>query len=183
MKEEWLAYARTNGIDDRLGPFVSEYLRAAASKSAVVVCTCSTLGPIAETLCLPNVFRVDQPMMHAAVRHHGKILLALCLESTVRASSQLLEKAYDQQNRRPNYEVVLCPEAWPFFEQGQNDEFGQTIASIVRERVTQTDKPGCIVLAQASMSVAEPYLVDIALPVLSSPVLAVREAVRLALEV
>lgn len=63
-----------------------------------MICTCSTLGPIAEQLGDPRVIRVDEPMMAAAAQHDD-VLLAVCLRSTIEASSMLLERAFAARRR------------------------------------------------------------------------------------
>ncbi|MGB7181048.1 MAG: hypothetical protein WA888_12605 [Burkholderiaceae bacterium] len=176
VRDDWLAIARADGLTDELIDQVSVFLRAAAKESSIVICTCSTLGPIAQSVNLDNVIRVDKPMMDKAATIEGTALLAMCLDSTVDASINLLETAYLEQDRTPDYEVVSCAAAWPLFEQNKSAEFAREIAYLVRVETALIPNLGCVILAQASMAVAARELADLSVPVLTSPELAVKAA-------
>ncbi len=178
VRADWLNEVRRCGLTDGLVTIVSDHLKAVATESAVVVCTCSSLGPIVAQLGLPNVFRIDEPLMRAAARH-SSVLLSMCLDSTRVASGGLLEKAFSELGKTPDYRELLCDEAWLYFERSEQDEFGRSIASSVRADIEEHDQTGCVVLAQASMATAEVHLRDIGIPVYSSPALAVEKALKI----
>ncbi|MGK0172015.1 MAG: hypothetical protein ACI9W2_003749 [Gammaproteobacteria bacterium] len=188
VEESWLKRARDEGISEQLRDTVLTHFRDAAERASVVVCTCSTLGPIAQEAGLENVFRVDSPMMDAAAGSAKKVMLALCLESTVRPSSELLEGSFKALGVAPNFDVVLCSEAWAYFERGDSPGFAAEVARVIREafvsgRDSRGDSRGlygCVVLAQASMAGAASHLDDLGVPVLSSPGMAVDAALELA---
>ena len=180
VNEGWLTRAQEDGLTDELIDDVSAHLRELDEQADVVVCSCSTLGPIAQSLNLPSVIRVDQPLMDAASAIPGTALLAMCLDSTVEASSVLLETAYAAQEREPEYEVVACPEAWSFFLQNDLESFAREIESAIRTEADVIADLGCIILAQASMSVAADRLSALGIPVLTSPPLAAEAALALA---
>lgn len=104
----------------------------------------------------------------------------MCLESTRSATVALFEKACKEAGRTPAHRVVLCREAWSYFEKGDTQSFAASIAGAIRDQFAADGQPSCIVLAQASMAVAEPLLADIGVPVYSSPKLAVAEVLRVA---
>jgi hypothetical protein len=178
VREDWLEDARRDGLTDDLTSMISEHLRTSAADADVVICTCSTLGPIAEQLNLPEVFRIDQPMMDLAAQN-SPVLLAMCLQSTVLPSTQLLESAFARAGKAADYRTMLCGEAWPHFESGSLEKFGHTIGAAVRSNMELHPQTGCVVLAQASMTAAEPYLADIGVPVHSSPPLAAAKALQM----
>jgi len=62
IHEDWLTRARENGMDSALHAEISELVQTA---DGPVVCTCTTLGPVAEEL---GAIRIDRPMMSAAAR-------------------------------------------------------------------------------------------------------------------
>ena len=179
INEEWLTRAREDGLSDDLIDEVSTHLRELEADADVVVCSCSTLGPIAQSLNLPNVIRVDQPLMDTAAKISGTALLAMCLDSTVEASSVLLENAFALQERDPDYEVVACPDAWQHFLQNDQESFIREIESSIRTEADVIADLGCIILAQASMSVAANRLKALGVPVLTSPPLAVDAALAM----
>lgn len=179
VEPDWLARGRRDGLTPALSGTVADALLGFAAADAVV-CTCSTLGPIADSVSAPHVFRVDRPMMDAAVLNGPDILVALCLESTVAPTLALLGDAAERAGLAVRPEPLLCAGAWAHFEAGDARAFARAIADAVEARVAAGGRPGCVVLAQASMAVAEPLLEPHGLPVLSSPRLAVRHAVGLA---
>ncbi len=181
VKADWLNEVTTNGLTPELMAVVSDHLRAAAAEAGAVVCTCSSLGPVVEQLGLANVFRVDEPLMRAGAQH-GAVLLVMCLESTRLSSGRLLERAFLESGRPADYRALVCDEAWYYFERGEPDEFGRSIAASVREDMAEYDQTGCVVLAQASMAAAEVHLQDIGIPVYSSPALAVEAALKIVSE-
>ena len=182
VREEWLAEARANGLNDDLQNRVSEFLENTARSSDAVLCTCSTLGPLADDAQAAGVkvLRIDRPMMEHAVSLDGTIMVALCLESTIQPTLELLRETAKQANRPGTFTTILCAEAWPYFEQGDLDGFRNSIAGSIRSGIAEIEQPSCIVLAQASMAGATSELECLDIPILSSPGLAVAELVKMA---
>jgi len=181
VREDWLSDARRNGLTEALSRDVGAYLERVAERADAVICSCSSLGPLADEAAKahPNVIRADRPMMQAAARTAGTTIVALCLESTRGPTLEILREAYAEIERAEDIDVVDCGDAWPFFEAREKQRFGETIAELVRRRVTDLDRPGCVVLAQPSMAASEPFLADVGVPVLSAPALAARAALDL----
>jgi len=180
---EWLAEARESGLTAALRDRVGGFLAGQATAADAVLCTCSTLGPLADELAADhaNVVRIDRPLMRKAAEHEGTILVALCLESTLSPTLELLREAFDEKGRPLDHRVVLCQEAWVHFEAGDMEAFGRAIAENVRGACEGLERCGCVVLAQASMVVAEPHLADLGVPVYSSPRLAAEAVVKAAM--
>ncbi|SFS67879.1 hypothetical protein SAMN04488040_1473 [Sulfitobacter marinus] len=145
------------------------------TQADTVLCTCSTLGALVERLGGDNVLRIDRPAMEAAACHRS-VMLAICLESTRAPSVALFQDC--AKGSVPN--VVFCEDAWPYFEAGDTLGFNRSIAQSVGAAMIAAPQTDCIVLAQASMQGAAPYLLDIGLPVLATPPLAVRRAIKVA---
>ncbi|REK86899.1 arylsulfatase [Streptomyces inhibens] len=178
VRPELLSRARTQG-PDAVAEDVSDELAAAARDGArVVLCTCSTIGSVAETagaaLGLP-VLRVDRPMAAAAVAAGPRIAVLATVESTFAPTESLLAEEADRAGREISVRRVLVQGAWEKFETGDTDAYLATVATAARA-VADTD---VIVLAQASMA---PAANDLALgvPVLSSPRPGLRAAAQLA---
>lgn len=178
VQEHWLTRAIESGMHAELRQQVVEELRRLAEQCPVVICTCSTLGELAAELSNPNVYRVDEPMMHQAAGSDGTTLLAYCLPSTRKPSAQLLEAAYNAAGKPADYHVVYCETAWPFFERGETLKFGQAIAHQIEQEIVSSEISGvsAIVLAQASMAAALQPLAQLGIPILSSPASAMDHA-------
>lgn len=145
------------------------------TKADTVLCTCSTLGALVERLGGDNVLRIDRPAMEAAASYRS-VMLAISLESTRAPSVALFQDC--AKGRMPD--VVFCKDAWPYFEAGDMLGFNRAIAQSVGAAMVAAPHTDCIVLAQASMQGAAPYLMDIGVPVLATPPLAVRRAIQIA---
>lgn len=149
--------------------------------AGVIVCTCSTLGEIAESLApalrLP-VVRVDRPMAAAAVASGPRVLLVTALTSTLEPSRALLEDEATAQGRPLEIAELALTTAWPLFEDGDGDGFVAALAAGVRRRLAQ-EPADVVVLAQASMAPAADLLGDLGVPVLASPRAAVAQALAL----
>jgi hypothetical protein len=147
-----------------------------ASGARVVLCTCSTIGDTAEHAGSGQalVLRVDRPMAMRAVALGPRIAFVAALESTVAPTAALLHDAARRAGRAVQLTPVRCAEAWPHFERGALDAYYAAVATAARRAAVDHD---VVVLAQGSMApVAE--LVDVAVPVLSSPRLGIEAAVQ-----
>lgn len=171
VREDLLAQAQVGGLEIVAEPLFNAM--AELAEADVILCTCSTLGPVVDELKNPKAIRIDRPVMQVAAEVGPKPLLALCLESTRAASLTLLQEA-----GAIDPTVHICDDAWAFFEAGDMTRYAEAIAASVREAAVGHD---CVVLGQASMRVAEPLLTDLGIPVLSSPALAVDLAIGMAL--
>lgn len=183
VRPDWLSEAQQSGLTPELTSQVTAVFAELAQSWDAVICTCTTLGPLADKLELNNLVRIDYPMMMVAAATEGQVLLALCLESTVTASTQLLEQAYLSEGRTPNITLVRCTQAWPHFEQQDMHKFEQTIADTLADAVADNPETQCIVLAQASMADAADKIrkqIPAHIKILRSPQLAVMHALLLA---
>ncbi|WP_186784188.1 arylsulfatase [Streptomyces sp. CBG33] len=164
---ELLARARREG-PDAVADEIAEVVRRAVDEGAgAVLCTCSTLGAVAETLPGPvPVLRVDRPMAEAAVARagDGRITVAAALASTLGPTADLVTEAARRAGHRPRITTLLVPGAWDLFEAGDTDSYHRAVAAALTP-VTGTD---AVVLAQASMEPAR-ALLPAEPPVFASP--------------
>ncbi|NRB16580.1 MAG: hypothetical protein HRU33_03090 [Rhodobacteraceae bacterium] len=161
VRPDWLARAQ-NGIDDQL---VAEITAAVTAAEAPVLCSCTTIGAVAEAA---GAIRIDWPMMMQAALIGGPVLLAYCLDSTAHPSQALLRRAFGRSD--PQLTCLQLAPHWPLFEAGQTASFNQALAADIEQALTQQPY-GCVVLAQASMAgVAGMIQTDV--PVLASPEIA-----------
>jgi Asp/Glu/Hydantoin racemase len=158
---------------------VEDALRAARDAGAIaLLCTCSTIGGVAEAARagLP-VVRVDRPMAAAAVATGSRIRILAALASTVGPTMELIAEEAAACGRAVTSSVTIVDGAWALFESGDREGYLATIADVI----AATTDADVIVLAQASMADAA-ELASVDVPVLSSPRLGFRAAVRAAQE-
>lgn len=169
VDESLLAEARSQGTNDPAVRHRTEVrLREAAEGSSAVLCTCSTLGAVAEAMSpvlgLPIV-RVDRPMASAAVLAGERIGIVAAVESTIGPTRELLEEEAEAHQRNVTLIDLPCADAWAAFEAGDLDQYLTQIAQHVDDVAGTVD---VIVLAQASMAPATDRCTT-RKPVLTSP--------------
>ncbi|MFF9044459.1 aspartate/glutamate racemase family protein [Streptomyces parvulus] len=143
--------------------------RAVAEGARAVLCTCSTIGAVAEDAAsragVP-VLRVDRPMAAAAVAAGPRVVVLAALPSTLAPTAELVEEEARRAGRSLRLETQLVEGAWARFEAGDTAGYLRLVAEAA-DAVTGAD---VIVLAQASMAAAREF-VRTRLPVLASPAL------------
>lgn len=166
VREDWLARAQ-NGIDDDLA---AEITAAVQAVDGPVLCTCTTIGAVAEAA---GATRIDWPMMQAAARIGGPVLLVYCLDSTAAPSKALLRRAFSKQNKEADIRTIPLTGLWRHFSDGDVETFNEQIAIWIDSSLIMAPDTACVVLAQASMAGAAP-LVQGEVPVLASPSIAIQ---------
>jgi hypothetical protein len=159
--------------------------RAAAGGAPVVVCTCSTIGGLAESMSGSGRFvaqRIDRAMADRAVASGRRILVAAALASTLAPTQDLLADSARTQGVPVDLGQLLLDGAWSHFLQGDLTGYAEAVAAGTRSAWRALpEKPDVIVLAQASMAAAVPLLQDVGVEVLSSPALGVERALASAM--
>lgn len=155
------------GVADRLAELLD---------ADVVVCTCSTLGGIAEEVgraAGSKVVRIDRAMaeraVELAVEGGGRIAVVAALDSTLAPTRALLDEVMLATGAAVDVELHRIDDAWERFENGDQEGYLDLIAAALPEAAADVD---VIVLAQASMAPAIGRT-RLDLPVLSSPRLAI----------
>ncbi|WP_406457661.1 aspartate/glutamate racemase family protein [Streptomyces sp. NBC_00876] len=167
VQRELLDRAGVTGPESVAGDVEALLVVAVAEGATAVLCTCSTIGAVAESageaLGIP-VLRVDRPMAAAAVRA-GRVTVLATYPATLEPTCALLAEEARKAGL-PGAEVttVLVEGAWERFEAGDRDGFLDLVAAAA-DAVTDTD---AIVLAQGSMAGAVTRTTT-PVPVLSSP--------------
>jgi len=167
VDEELLARARREG-PEAVADAVRDALEEAVAEGArAVLCTCSTIGGVAEAagadIGVP-VLRGDRPMAAAAVSAGTRVVVAATLESTLGPTVALVEEEARRVGRPVAVRTLLVEGAWDRFEAGDTEGCARLVADAV-DAVTEAD---AIVLAQGSMAAAQ-HLTTTPVPVLSSP--------------
>lgn len=165
--ESLLKVARAQGVSAVL-PRLEHTLKALAEQSSVILCTCSTLGAAAERfdgVFGARVLRIDRPLAEKAVASGSKLVVVAALASTLGPTRDLLEAEAARVGKEVGLEPTLCPDAWGYFEAGDEEGYLRAVAAHADEVAGRGD---VVVLAQASMAGAERF-VRTGKPVLSSP--------------
>lgn len=164
VHEDLLARARESGPEVVAGEVGALLAGAVADGARAALCTCSTIGAVAEaesaTLGVP-VLRVDRPMAAAAVAQDRVVVLAAIAGTLAPTLALLAEEAGD---RSVDVRTVVVDGAWARFEAGDREGYLDLVAAAA-DAVTDAD---AIVLAQASMADAVTRT-GTRIPVLSSP--------------
>ncbi|WP_420036991.1 aspartate/glutamate racemase family protein [Streptomyces sp. cg28] len=169
VREELLERARADGprsvADD-----VRTLLEAAAADGAdAVLCTCSSIGAVAQEQAaaagLP-VLRVDRPMAARAVAEGPRVVVVATLRSTLGPTAALVEEEAGRAGRAVDLRTVLVEDAWELFLAGEHARYLGRVAESL-DAVTE-DEADVIVLAQASLADAAART-RTTVPVLSSP--------------
>jgi hypothetical protein len=180
VREDLLADALRDGADNAaLGGRIRKAMAdAGASGAPVVVCTCSTIGGVAESVQADafSATRIDRAMADRAVGSGKPILLVAALESTLGPTRALLHSSADRMGVTPSIESLVVKGAWAHFISGDQARY---IESIVEAIVGADAASSTVVLAQASMAPAAPALGKLGITALSSPRLGVEHAVAL----
>ena len=171
---------------------------AARSGARVIVCTCSTIGALAEGVTFSikkqaiTVTRIDRAMADIAVKAGKPINVFVALESTLQPSLALLQSSASTASAATNHAIscvaqdypqtvinnaILVPDAWRFYLNGDTTNYYAAIAQCVLKH--DPNGSHTTVLAQASMAGAVPLLANHGITALSSPTLGVLHAVRL----
>ena len=170
-RPDWLI--RTRAGDDSVS---QELAQAIAEAPGITICTCTTLGEAAEAL---GALRIDWPMMQAAAKTDGAIMLAYALDSTYEPSLALLDRALEATGTRQKVHPLPLTQYWPLFEASETEAFTSVVAGEIRQAAMTLPKLSCVVLAQASMAPAAERLVDMRVPVFASPEMALRAALEI----
>lgn len=165
VAEDLLARARSEGPDAVADDVRTLLGEAVADGARVVLCTCSTIGAVAErTDAGVPVLRVDRPMAAAAVAAGPRIVVVATVASTLEPTVALVEEEARRTGRPVDIRTAFVDGAFALFEAGDSDGCARLVADAA-DAVTDAD---AIVLAQASMTPAQ-ALTATATPVLSSP--------------
>ncbi|WP_105969754.1 aspartate/glutamate racemase family protein [Streptomyces geranii] len=169
VHEDLLTRARAEGPDAVVGDVRAALVAAVAHGAGAVLCTCSSVGGVAEALAeevgVP-VLRVDRPMAAAAVAAGPRVVVVATSESTFGPTVALVEEEASRAGLPADVRTLLVHGAWALFEAGDTEAYVRAVAAAVDS--IPDDSADAIVLAQASMTPAQ-RLTTTSVRVLSSP--------------
>jgi Asp/Glu/hydantoin racemase len=161
---------------------LADYVRGAEEAGAdAVLVTCSSMGPCVEAarpLVGIPVVRVDEPMAEKAIQTGERIGVAATLATTLKPTTELIERKAAQTGKKHAITSKLCEGAFEAVVSGDTSTHDRIVSQCLRGLDAKND---VIVLAQASMArVLETMKHDeIHVPVLSSPRLGVQYMIEI----
>jgi hypothetical protein len=124
-----------------------------------VLITCSTMNrsypQVQEALAgygVP-VVQIDRPMMEAAVRHGGRVLVVATHGPTVASTQALLEETASEMGRDISFAGVTVHEAWERLAEGDVEGHNTLLAEAICQAQAAEGDIASVVLAQLSMTV------------------------------
>ena len=157
------------GLTDEIRARTCAALLGATEGAALVLCTCSTVGPGADDAAAQSdvpILRVDRPMAEAAVAAGRRITVAATLATTIGPTADLVADAARRAGKEVEIDSVVFAEARARLVAGDAEGHERIIADGLNEAAASAD---AIVLAQASMTPALSRCADIQVPLLTSP--------------
>lgn len=177
VAEHLLDEARRRGVPAVADQVAQQVALAAEAGARAVLCTCATIGALAEQAAaragIP-VLRVDRPLAAAAVAAGARITVLAALATALAPTTALIEEEAARAGRTVTVRAQVICGAWDRFEAGDADGYLDRVAAALAG-VTDAD---VIVLAQASMAPAADRGAT-TIPVLASPRLGLRAAATL----
>ncbi|MFC5257708.1 aspartate/glutamate racemase family protein [Streptomyces cinereospinus] len=165
VHEELLTRAGHDGPEAVADDVRAVLAGAVADGARAVLCTCSTIGGVAEAAGAGvPVLRVDRPTAAAAVAAGPRVAVLATVASTLGPTVSLIEEEARRAGRPVSVRTLLVEDAWPHFAAGDTGEYARRVAAAA-DAVTGAD---AIVLAQVSMTPAQ-RLVSTAVPVWAGP--------------
>ena len=177
VHEDLLTRARAAGPEAVADDVRAVLEQAVAGGAVAVLCTCSSIGGVAEEAAdevgVP-VLRVDRPMAAAAVAAGPRVVVVATSESTFGPTVTLVEEEARRAGLPTDVRTLFVDGAWALFRAGDTEAYVRTVADAVDS--IPGDSADAIILAQASMTPAQ-LLTTTPVPVLSSPRLGLAAAV------
>lgn len=145
---------------------------AIASESDLIICTCSSIGDVADAVSAEHpelkILRIDYSMCLTAAAKYSKIAVMATLGTTITPSVNLLKRIAAENGRQIEADTVLCEGAYDAMISGNMEKATELVAQTARKNCLNAD---CIVLAQASMGAFSDTLTSVVgdTPIFNSP--------------
>jgi aspartate/glutamate racemase len=155
-----------------------EHAQAAASGAAALQLTCSTVSPCAVAVgaAVPiPVFTIDGPMAGQAVRRYRRLGVLATNRATLTPTLRTLREAARSARRTLSLKACECDAAYRAFLKGDRATHDRIVLGEAARLARGVD---AVVLAQASMARLAPDLKSLPVPVLTTPLPAMRHLAR-----
>ncbi|WP_055533656.1 aspartate/glutamate racemase family protein [Streptomyces graminilatus] len=169
VHEDLLSGTRADSPDVVAGEIRAVLEQAVAGGAVAVLCTCSSIGGVAEAAAeavgVP-VLRVDRPMAAAAVAIGPRVVVVATAKTTFGPTAALVEEEARRAGLPVEVRTLFVDGAWARFQSGDTEGYVRAVTAAVDS--VPGDSADAIILAQASMAPAQ-RLTTTTVPVLSSP--------------
>ena len=145
------------GMIEEVASQTRAILRTLAQTADAVVLTCSTLGPIVNTMRYIDatpILRVDAALAEQTMNEGGKIVVLYASPTTIGPTKEIFAEA--AQAAAISFEMRSVPEAWEYFKAG--DQHGYFVRIAEAADTAYSDGATVVALAQASMAGAVAFI-------------------------
>jgi len=158
------------GLNETIRSNAASQMIEALEGADRLICTCSTLGPVADALAGMRrpVIRVDRALAEAAVTKGTRIAALVTLNSTIEPTRDLFQSVAEKLDRHIRLDLIIVEGAAQMLADGDTTGYARAIANAVDATPDDYD---AIALAQASMAPAAQLARR---PVMTSPAIAMR---------
>lgn len=177
MDDSILPQLLSNGNDlSEIKQRFDQYVNIAVAQGAsAVICACSSLGPLVETVHpkppIP-VFRIDEAMAEAAIKSGTKIGVVATMETTLTPTTALIERKAAHLGKNVILQPVHVAGAFDRLMAGDTAAHDQLLLEGLQTLEPQVD---VVVLAQATMARVVTSLAPVAqAKCLTSPALGIK---------
>lgn len=172
VNENLLYRANQIGGADKQGlrSFTRLFFEAADAGMDGIIVACSVYTPFVEQMRkfvdIP-VIGIDKPMLVSAVENGNKIGIIATTAASGPSAQRQMEKIAEHIGKDVSYEIEIDINAMTELKSGNIGEHDRLILEAGKRLVNQ--KCDCIVLAQITMARAVEQMLELGVPVLSSP--------------
>lgn len=151
---------------------LSMYDAAVKTHPDIIVCTCSSIGAVAELADSVHeecrILRIDEAMVREALQAHSNIAMMATLGTTLAPSCALIERIAAEMGKEVTVTSAVSEGAMDALMAGDIDKAKELMCATAKELAQNAT---IILLAQASMAGMQSFLAEeTGLPILSSPV-------------
>lgn len=148
----------------------------------LVLCTCSSIGEVAEKAAKLHpevrIQRIDDAMARYAAENYSKVAVMATLSTTVGPSCRLVERIAAENGKKVEVVSATAAEAFPLLIAGKPDEALEYMKKTARELAESGAE--VLLLAQASMAAFAQQLHEVTgLPVFTSPELSAKQVAEI----
>lgn len=154
VRPELLEAARTTGsLTEAVRSDAANLMAEALEGAERLICTCSTIGPAADSLTGMGrpVIRVDRALAEGAVTKGPRIAALVTARSTIEPTRDLFMAVAEKLDRHIMLDMIFVEGAIDLFMEGNLSGYNRAIANAVD---ATPDGYDAIALAQASMAPA-----------------------------
>ncbi len=145
--------------------FASQAYSLQQSGADMILLACTTFNQAAEIarpmIDIP-IMQIEYPMMDMAIEMHDKIGILGTLPSAVFSEERLLNVIAREKKKNIIIESIVQNEAFKALVAGDSEKHNEMLIDSLKQLSRTSD---CIILSQISMSVLEPRLNEVAVPV------------------